>query len=567
MTNILGELNQLSTAPSQERDFNAWLELKDAVGFMNRNVLQDEFVVYASMPHVFVHAILVPTSLTNPLDVEDLMCWDCNATSSWGVAITFSEPRSIYISSPLADARSKTLRAGEQMVFARRFEGRVGRRNYYEILQKITQVLNIHFLPERSAYCRLDKNGDIEDVIRFLEVSGKGEDFIGSAVTFKRSLLDQYLALTGSTIIRTFDFTRFRPSHFGGWHKSHENQYVTEGALSYRVHVEPHHASYMRGFQVVHPVIAKETVIDNFDPTATVEKRYASFIAHDWKNKIVTEISCAPRRTANYFTQSDLPFELSPAFFRPEVLLKYKSDSEKYRLEDRSISCRSTWHLETYDINDAGQVHTYLVYLRGLPYEEQLYWKSFNERPKAPISKRAMKTDFEGSWETEYDPLGSLKEAVRELYDRQVPWWALRSEKLLDQVHYPVTSSPDEWSNEILQLDQLVVEGFQSKWLRKTAESLGRVPEPKFESLKLVEECLLGLGNSELDVQKLLAPLRETHHLRTKLKGHASGKDAAALKRQALEGHGTYKKHFRDLCGYCDESIRSISEQFKLAFG
>ncbi len=125
---------------------------------------------------------------------------------------------------------------------------------------------------------------------------------------------------------------------------------------------------------------------------------------------------------ANYFTASDLPFEMSPAFFRPDVLLKYKGDSEKYRLEDRSITCRNAWHLETYDINDAGQVHTYLIYLQRLPYDEQLYWKSYNEKPKSSISKRAFTTDFEGNWYNEYDALASLKEFAFELDHERVPW-------------------------------------------------------------------------------------------------------------------------------------------------
>ena len=59
------------------------------------------------------------------------------------------------------------------------------------------------------------------------------------------------------------------------------------------------------------------------------------------------EISTAPGETANHFTKSDLPFETSPAFFRPEVLQRYKSDTDRYTLEDRSISCRGAWHLQT----------------------------------------------------------------------------------------------------------------------------------------------------------------------------------------------------------------------------
>ena len=228
-----------------------------------------------------------------------------------------------------------------------------------------------------------------------------------------------------------------------------------------------------------------------------------------------------------------------------------------------SISCRGTWSLQTYDINDAGQVHTYLVYLRYLPYEEQLYWKSYNEEPKAPISKRAVTTDFEGTWHLEYDPLNSLKGAVDDLNRDQVPWWTLRSEKLRDQLHYPVTSSPDEWANEILNLDQLVVEGFETKWLKNKAQSLGRTPDINFASLSLVEECLVALGFAEDHAKNVVAPLKKAHHLRSKVKGHASGKDAAAIKKQILQDHGGYKDHFHSLCQRCDESIRAIAEAFR----
>jgi hypothetical protein len=209
-------------------------------------------------------------------------------------------------------------------------------------------------------------------------------------------------------------------------------------------------------------------------------------------------------------------------------------------------------------------VHTYLIYLRDLPYEEQLYWKAHNERPKAPISKRAMQTDFEGCWDFDYDPLNGLKNRLRELHGQQVPWWTLRSEKLLDQVHYPVTSSADEWANEILQFDQLVVEGFETKWLRNKAQTLGRTPDPKLASIKLVEECLVGLGMEEVEAKKLTAPLRMAHDLRSKLKGHASGEQALALKKQVLAEYGSYKNHFHRLCAVSDESIRMIADRLKI---
>jgi hypothetical protein len=382
-------------------------------------------------------------------------------------------------------------------------------------------------------------------------------------VTVRRAVVDEYLALTDSAIVRTFDFTRYHPSGFGGWSRTRDATLIKKDDIFYRSHIGPGHASYMRGCQIVRSSTSKESIIKRLDWSSDKAKEYASFIAHDWKNGIVEEISCAPGNTANYFTKSDLPYELSPAFFRPEVLSKYKADSDKYRLEDRSISCRGTWHLQTYDINESGQVHTYLVYLRNLPYEEQLHWKSHNESPKGPISKRALTTDFEGNWDMAYEPLGSLKEQLRKLDHLQVPWWTLRSERLIDQVHYPVTSSADEWANEILHLDQLAIEGFETKWLKAKAQALGRVPDPQFASLKLVEECLLALGFAEVSAIDTVCSLRTIHNLRTKLKGHAQGKEAPAIKQQVLTEHGSYARHFRVLSAGADEAIRAIAEAFK----
>jgi hypothetical protein len=218
----------------------------------------------------------------------------------------------------------------------------------------------------------------------------------------------------------------------------------------------------VRGCQIIHTPLTKADLLDRFNGKGTPPRAYESFIAHDFKNGLVREISTAPGATANYFTNSDLPFETSPAFFRPEVLSKYKADSEKYSLEGGSISCRGTWHLETFDLNDAGQVHTYIVYLRNLPHEEQLHWKAYNEPPKAPLSKRAIKTDFEGDWDIEYDSLPSLKQRLTDIQERGEPWWTLRSEDLPARVQYPATTSPDEWANELMNLEQLLSRDWRS---------------------------------------------------------------------------------------------------------
>jgi hypothetical protein len=564
MSDISNRLSQISIPPSEKEAFDIWLEGKDAVAVLRDNARDGDFVVYASFTHAFMHGIVVPASEVSPPDIDDLLSWSCNPSSSWGICHTFGDPPEVSISRPLDHAGSKTFARGEQLVFSRSFDGRLGEKSYFEILQKFIHLFDLHFLAERKSYCRLDRRGDIEDVIRILsKPKGVNDLFNGTVIAFRRDVLDQYLALTDSVLVQTFDFTRFRLGEFHGWSESRSTERIIGDDLYYWLSIQRGYGSYMRGIQIVRPQISRETLFNPFGREREGERKYASFIAHDWKNGVVKEISCAPGCTANYFTKSELPYELSPAFFRPEVLLKYKSDSEKYRLQDRSISCRGAWHLQTYDINEAGQVHTYIGYLQTLPYEEQLYWKVYNEPPRGPISRRSVKTDFKGDWDLDYDALISLKNELSRLDRQKVPWWTLRSENLLDRVHYPVSSSVDEWANDILQLDQLVIEGFEVKWLRKTAQSVRRTLEPQFRSVRLLEECLIGLGFEEDHARQVTEPFYSLHDMRSKLKGHAAGEEAVKIRKAILTKYSSYREQFRALCESCDKSLRTLSEVFE----
>ena len=74
----------------------------------------------------------------------------------------------------------------------------------------------------------------------------------------------------------------------------------------YRSHIEPGQASYMRGIQIVRSGISKEAVIAmHYNPVAE-PREYASFIAWDFKNKVVRDISTALKAITNYFTKSKI---------------------------------------------------------------------------------------------------------------------------------------------------------------------------------------------------------------------------------------------------------------------
>ena len=322
MADILSQLRLLSTAPDDEKAFNTWLEHQDAFEFLKANAKQDELVVYASLQHVFIHAVGVPASRVASPDVDDLLAWNFNAhDDSWGASYSFNPPE-VTIEPPLSNTSSKTLDGGTKFVFPRVFEGLLGEKHYFEALQEFVHVLGLHCVPERRAYCRLDKHGDVEDMIRIVHVDRSAGDLGGTVVLFKREVLDEWMTLTDSVLVQTFDFTRVRLSSFGGWSNTADPKRTVDGDLMYFSVLEPGRASYARGVQIVRSGMKKEVLFDRlgWSPTKKDDRQYASFIAHDFKNKVLREISTAPGETANYFTKSDLPFETSPAFFRPEVL-------------------------------------------------------------------------------------------------------------------------------------------------------------------------------------------------------------------------------------------------------
>ena len=290
------------------------------------------------------------------------------------------------------------------------------------------------------------------------------------------------------------------------------------------------------------------------------DRQYATFVALDLTTGRVHECSCDPKLLGNQFSRSGLPPAISPVFFRSEVLQKYKKDSGKYRLGRGSIHCRDAWGLETYDVNESGQVFTYLKYLGNLPYQEQLYWKSCNEKPKGTISSRAWKTDFLGEWDTEYDPLESLTSFVQNLRHSGVSWWILREENLIENIHHPLTGSADDWADETHALDKLVVEGLVKKDLAERAITSGSELDKEWGSVRILRELLKQLKVDDEVIKEIIDPLKEVHHIRSKLSGHASGSEGKRIRTDIVRKYKSYSNHFRVLCERCDKAMRQIWE-------
>src|SRR5438067_1946212 len=130
MSDPTAKLKKIAAMPIDAEAFSEWLSFRDAFAFLERNAVDDEIVVFASLPHCYIHSVLVPQSDIESADTDALVNWDLNPSSSWGISQTF-DPVSLSISPPLEYAGAGFERA-EQLVFSRHFEGMLGDKRYFE---------------------------------------------------------------------------------------------------------------------------------------------------------------------------------------------------------------------------------------------------------------------------------------------------------------------------------------------------------------------------------------------------------------------------------------------------
>lgn len=538
--------------------------------FLTSQQDSDSIVLYgnadAEGASLYVTSILIPKTEANLTRSGRYTSWSGSPFDSPSCGLVYGGgfgPRVEY-NEPHSQSRDPSFRGGKRLVFGRSFEGFRDAKSYFELSQDLTHAHELHWVDERDAWCRLNDSGDVVELAKVDAIELPGGRHAAKTVSLNRDLLNLHMAATGTCLVQMFDST-FTPAEFHGFDGGKEKRFcdpVRTLVMKYRL--DGNGASYFRGAQIVFPPLSAEKLGEKIYIAEKAPKQFASFITQDFKNSRIADVSCDPDQLASYFQpESPLPFQTSPVFFKPDVLDKYKADPDKYSLESRSISCRNSWSLKTFDVNEAGQVHTLIRYLGYLPYAEQLYWKSFNEPPKASISKRSYATDFEGTFDTTADGLRSLKSTLDDLGRRQPAWFTLHEKALVAHLHYPLTTSNKTWNDTLIGMAKCVIEGMKKSYFETAAKKLGRVGEPGWGSLKWIRECLMAMQVDVDRIEELVSPLVEIQRLRSKLSAHAAGNEAAAIRRDLLKQYGSPKGHIEDLSTKLHASLVALDGIFK----
>ena len=416
---------QMPLDSSQEK-IKIWHSQEDSLGFL-LNTVDDEIPMYISERNFFLYSLVVPLKKLKDEYIELLLKWNFSVSSGYGYGYSFSKDECVpFLSNPMEGVDSEIFDDSLPLFFLRYFHGHKSNEAYIEINQLISHVLDIHWVEEKHAWCKLNEFGEIIPIANWIQQDGL------TLCTFRKEELEFYLFLTDSCLVRVFDVPRFLNGGFSSHGNELEDRCIEKEHEIYAIRTligDPNKpsASILRGFQIIRCKKPREELL--LKMRGKEPREYASFIILDWKHGIEQEWTSNPKHIGNYFVDSDYPFGTSPAFFKPDVLSKYRQDPSRYKIHDRCIECKGSWSLR-YDINEEGQIHVYICDLSRLPFKEQLYWKSFNESPKAGISQRSFKTDFEAQWDKSYDPLQSLKRTLRQFsqHDEQgnlCPIWKM----------------------------------------------------------------------------------------------------------------------------------------------
>ncbi len=216
----------LAEEPTSKEDFERWIRQEEVISFLEDDMNDDHILLYVSLPHFFLHAVLVPkVDVSQESTWEQLEDWNLSVDSTWGIASCADE---LSLCEPLEHTGSAIIDQGEKLLFLRDFEGIDRGKCYLEMNQRLCHVLGLHHMPERAAWCRLDDDGDIQEVIKIYNLP---EPLDGRLVSMSKRQLAIYAGVTDQMLARMIDITRYRSGGFGGWNHEFPRECVTSSTL------------------------------------------------------------------------------------------------------------------------------------------------------------------------------------------------------------------------------------------------------------------------------------------------------------------------------------------------
>lgn len=346
--------------------------------------------------------------------------------------------------------------------------------NYLELSQDFRVLLNMHerYISPTERYFVVDnENGDWEKVAEIKGISAR----------IKLTLLRKYLALRKMNLLMFFDEMRYSQQSFQELGLTPVLNQIEQGPdyiYNYSSLINCHFDGNKSGGWIMGKCVLRYREKDyNHDSFEQDEKQYADFIyGYDEEGEPKLH-SCKKDTLSNYFVANgNNPLEMTPIFFKKEVLDKYYSNPNKYTVSDGAVGCDGSWSMYV-DNDHRSFVIVPFVYLGNLEYSEQLYWKGYNIAPEKEMgfSKTAYTRWIEGNFCNPMFPdlyFKYLFKKFNEKWEKQFGW--LLFLPLIDEdshrfktLHCLTTeNNHSDFDEQILSITKLVIDSLNQKCLQ-----------------------------------------------------------------------------------------------------
>jgi hypothetical protein len=357
----------------------------------------------------------------------------------------------------------------EPLVIYREFHGM--REDYREISEEFRLFHRLCYDRKRDQYVKIDDSGR-ERVVAVIEPH---------RVQIRLQEMRQFLAIKDMHLAVLFDCREHSKTSLDELGLQEGGSDDRDGLLAYSLGYGDFgdltgHRAYSRllGKRLFPPFPKEKSGFWGFAPNEP--KKYSDFIIGIDDDGTEIAHTSDPAKLANYFgANPGAPNYLTPAHFRKQVLDKYYHEPSKFSVEDGYLRCGGLWGM-MMDNHHEDRVVAWLGDLgRGLPYEEQLHWRSYNIPPAGGVSETFFKRQLLAQATDSDRPEHVFKYRYNKLADtcQRKLGWMLLLPLAQDDLHFfegirvPATDEQKDFDELVLALTKILVDSLNVNELNK----------------------------------------------------------------------------------------------------
>lgn len=475
---------------------------------------------------------------------------------SWDISIGDGGPEvcvSIEDDEEIWEYHSYTEKGNIQPIVIVRFFHSI-RPSYIEIQEEFRLFHNLYYDEAKGKYIKIHSDGNEEDIIIV-------ED---ETVRIRTRALREYAAIKDFSIVLYVDSIRYSPISLDQVPESQRHLRECHDNMSYIVHINENisrspkekTSSLFIGKRIIKALPKEKCRIWPYDEES---EGYESFI-------VGLDDEGDPIMYTSDPEKLDGPSAydyLTPTFFRREVLNKYYSQPQKFRVSDGHLWCGDLWALRM-DNNHPEYIVVWLGDLgKDLPYGEQVYWKTFNIPPEGSVSRTCYTRHIMGEFADPESPDLRFEQELSEFKKRwqEKHGWPLlleldqKDQHLLTALHVPTTGDQAEFDGQVLSLTKILIDSLNEAELTKRIS--GSTSSAK--GIDKLQMFLQESGNQESD--KIISFLRDLQALRSTGVGHRKGKKYEKIAQRFGLNSSNLQQAFSDILANATSILISLIDE------